>query len=455
MTNSFKLTNTLSRSVETLRPLHAPEVLVYTCGPTVYNFPHIGNHRTYIFEDTLVKSLRRFGYTPKRVMNITDVGHLTDDGEDKMEVGARREGLTAWDVAKKYEEAFFADLAIFQMEMPEIVVRATENIQEQIQFIQELEAKGYTYQTSDGVYFDSTKVPDYGKLARLNPEGLQEGIRVAAGEKHAKTDFALWKFSEEPGNRHMEWESPWGVGFPGWHIECSAIIRSTLGDQIDIHCGGADHIMIHHPNEMAQTESLTGKDMASIWLHSEFLLIDGGKMSKSLGNVYTRQDLEERGFDPLAFRLFTYSANYRSKLNFTWESLSVASHQLRKLRSAYHKAKPTWTENICPYQERFNTALADDLNMPVAMAVVWEVLSELEPGEVTAFLKDVDTILSLDLAKKEHVEVSEEVIRLLHERQIARENQDWDRSDALRHQIGELGFQVNDSATSQEVVPNI
>jgi cysteinyl-tRNA synthetase len=461
MTNSFRLTNTLSRSVEELRPLNAPEVLVYTCGPTVYNYPHIGNHRTYIFEDVLIKSLRRLGYIPKRVMNITDVGHLTDDadeGEDKMEVGARREGLSAWDIAKKFEGAFFDDLAVFQMEKPEIIVRATDTIQDQIEFIQGLEAAGYTYVTKDGVYFDSSKVSDYGKLARLDISGLQEGIRVAAGEKQNKTDFALWKFSGEPGKRQMEWESPWGLGFPGWHIECSAIIRKTLGDEIDIHCGGADHIMVHHPNEMAQSESLTGKPLARMWLHSEFLLIDGGKMGKSLGNVYTRADLEERGFDPLVFRLFTYSANYRTKLNFTWDGLSSAAQQLRKLRQYYdHTVEPNRTAETEKFITDFNTALADDLNTPVALSIVWAVLNSayLSPAERRAFLDDVDQVLSLDLAKQETLEIPDSVQRLLDERIKARQEGDFNRSDALRHEIAEQGYEVKDTPQGQRIEKKI
>lgn len=456
MKEPFKLTNTLSRTLEELRPLNPPEVSIYTCGPTVYNHQHIGNYRTYIFEDLLVKSLRRFGFRPRRVMNITDVGHLTsdeDEGEDKLELGARREGLSAWDIAKKYEAAFLDDLTFFQIEQPETLVRATDTVQEQITFIQELEEKGYTYQTADGIYFDSSKVSDYGKLANLNVEGLQEGIRVAAGEKRHKTDFALWKLSGEPGQRQMEWESPWGLGFPGWHIECSAIIRATLGDSIDIHCGGSDHIMVHHPNEMAQSESLTGKPLAQIWLHSEFLLIDNGKMSKSLENVYTRADLETRGYDPLVFRLFTYSAHYRSKLNFTWETLASAAPQLHRLRQHFRAVEQgEWSDRLTPYQEQFNAALANDLNLPVAMSVVWEVLgADLTPAERRAFLEDVDTVLSLNLGKQEETIIPEEVQRLLDERAAARGTQDWDRADALRHQIANLGFQVKDTATGQEI----
>lgn len=452
---SFNLTNTLTRALEELHPLNPPEVSIYTCGPTVYDFPHIGNHRTFIFEDILVKALRRFGYKPNRVMNITDVGHLTDDGdegEDKMELGARQEGLTAWDIAKKYEEAFFSDMDAFHMERPQQVVRATDTIQEQIDFIKALEEKGYTYTTSDGVYFDSSKVADYGKLARLDVSGLQEGIRVAAGEKRHKTDFALWKFSEKPGQRHMEWNSPWGLGFPGWHIECSAIIRKTLGDEIDIHCGGADHIMVHHPNEMAQSETLTGKPLAQIWLHSEFLLIDGGKMSKSLGNVYTREDLEERGYDPTVFRLFTYSAHYRSKLNFTWDGLAQAAQSLRKLRQHYQAAEAQeWSSSLDIYRNKFNAALAADLNLPVALAVVWEVVNgNLSEIEKHVFLRDVDTVLSLDLGKVESSELPAEVERLLAERAKAREAKDYDRADALRHEIAELGYSVKDSSSGQE-----
>lgn len=451
----FKLTNTLTRAQEELRPLHAPEVLVYTCGPTVYNHQHIGNYRTFIFEDVLVKALRWAGYAPRRVMNITDVGHLTsdaDEGEDKLQVSAEREGLSAWDVAKKYEAEFLEDLAAFQIERPAELIRATDTIQEQIAFIQELESKGYVYQTSDGVYFDSSKVAAYGALARLNPEGQQEGIRVPAGEKRHKTDFALWKFSGEPGKRHMEWESPWGLGFPGWHIECSAIIRKSLGDEIDIHCGGVDHLSVHHPNEMAQTESLTGKPLAQIWLHGEFLLVDGGKMSKSLGNVYTRADLEERGFDPLAFRLFTYSAGYRSKLNFTWEGLASAATQLRKLRQHAQEApQGEWSGALTPYRDRFSAALTADLNLPVALAVVWELTNSDVPATgKRAFLEAADQVLSLDLLRKEEDTVPEEVARLLEERAAARQSQDWNRADALRHQLEGLGYAVKDTPSGQE-----
>jgi cysteinyl-tRNA synthetase len=455
MTVSFKLFNTLSRSQEELTPLQPPAVSIYTCGPTVYGDPHIGNFRTYIFEDVLVRALRLAGYQPNRVMNVTDVGHLTDDGdqgEDKMEVGARREGLTAWQIAKKYEEKFLQDIQLLQLERPTTVVRATDTIQQQIAFIEELEAKGYTYRTSDGIYFDSSKVGDYGKLARLDIEGLSGGERVTLGEKRQKTDFALWKFSAQPGQRHMEWESPWGVGFPGWHIECSAIIKETLGEQIDIHCGGADHIPVHHTNEIAQSEALTGKPLAQVWLHSEFLLIDGGKMSKSLGNIYSLQDLEGRGFDPLAFKLFCFSASYRSKLNFTWEALQGAAQQLKRLRAHYQAVNQgVASERAEAYQQRFLAALSDDLNTPVALAVIWEAIGLLTPKEARALLEYADQVLNLELGRLEQVEVPADVQELLDERATAREAGDWVKSDQLRDRIAERGFKLSDTASGQQI----
>jgi cysteinyl-tRNA synthetase len=455
-TASFKLTDTLRRALVPLEPLHAPEVLIYTCGPTVYNEQHIGNYRTFIFEDLLVRALRFHGYQPKRVMNITDVGHLTsdaDEGEDKLEIGARREGQTAWEVAKKYEARFLADLVLLGIEVPEPLVRATDTIAEQISFIQGLESQGYTYLTADGVYFDSTKVADYGKLAQLDITGLQEGIRVAVGEKRQKTDFALWKFSKQPGERHMEWESPWGLGFPGWHIECSAIIRKTLGDTIDIHCGGVDHPPVHHTNEIAQSESLTGKPLATIWLHSGFLLVDDGKMSKSLQNVYILADLQTRGADPRAFKLFTYGAHYRSKLNFTWEALAGAEQQLKRLRRYAQEAPAQPSERVDGLVAATLGFLAHDLDAPATLAHLWTQLPGMEPGERAAYLQGVDEVLALDLLKEEsELVLPEHIERLASERAAARAAQDWARADAFREQLAEEGYQVLDTAEGQKVV---
>lgn len=457
MPQPIRLYNTLSRTVEEVHPLTDSTVTIYTCGPTVYDFAHIGNFRTFIFEDLLVKTLLRFGYNVKRVMNITDVGHLTSDedqGEDKLEVGAQREGITAWEIAKKYEKAFLEDAESLCIEKPATLVRATDTIAEQIAFIKSLEEKGLTYRTEDGVYFDSSKVSDYGKLARLDIAGLQPGSRVEMHEKKHPTDFALWKLSSKPGERHMEWESPWGIGFPGWHIECSAIIKETLGDTIDIHMGGVDHIPVHHTNEIAQSESLTGKPLANHWMHGEFLLVDAGKMSKSLQNTYTLADLEKRGFDPLAFRLFTYGASYRSKLNFTWDGLATAAEQLEKLRTIFRATHETaHTPQVESYIQQVNEALADDLNMSVVMAIVWDaVRSSLSPEEKRSFLEDVAPILSLNLvAEEKAVHIPEEISHLLIEREQARQAQDWAKADSLRLKIEEAGFQVKDTPEGQKI----
>ncbi len=452
------LYDTLTRSLVELKPQEAGAIRMYTCGPTVYNDQHIGNYRTYIFEDVLVKTLEQAGYEVTRVMNITDVGHLVgdgDDGEDKLEVGARREGNTAWEVAKRYEDRFVSDMAELNLQQPTLLVRATEAIEGQINLIKELEEKGYTYATSDGIYFDSSKLTDYGKLAQLDIAGLQAGARVEIGEKRTATDFALWKFSPTDHRRDMEWESPWGTGFPGWHIECSAIIRENLGDSIDIHCGGVDHIPVHHTNEIAQSETVTGQPLAHIWMHAEFLLVDGGKMAKSLGNVYTLADLKEKGCDPLALRMLSYTTHYRAKLNFTWESLDVAAKSLEKLRRIFHEAQEAdETDAVRDFQVRFRAELMNDLNTPRALAVLWEALGALPtPEEKRSFLEYADTVLSLSLAHAlTPIELSSDVQVLLDERDAARAQQNWQRSDELRAQLEQKGYTVQDTPQGTSVV---
>ncbi|MEI6477978.1 MAG: cysteine--tRNA ligase [bacterium] len=463
MARPISLYNTMSRSVEPLVPLTGDRVAIYTCGPTVYNNQHVGNYRTYIYEDVLVKTLRFFGYEVDRVMNITDVGHLTsdeDEGEDKMEVGARREGLTAWDVAKRYEGIFLADLDQLHIERPTRLIRATDTITQQVAFIKGLEEKGLTYTIEDGVYFDSSKVSDYGRLARLDLEGLQAGARVEMAEgKRRVTDFALWKFSRPPGKRDMEWESPWGTGFPGWHIECSAIIRDQLGDEIDIHCGGTDHIPVHHVNEIAQSESLTGKPLAKEWLHTDFLLVDGGKMSKSLGNFYTVADLVERKIDPLAFRIFTYSAGYRSKLNFTWEAIEAAQKSLERLRrlTADLPEKGATGPDVESLIERGSAALADDLNTSQLMAVIWEAFqSDLEPAGKRMVVESFEPILSLGLGgtyEAPSMTVPENVRELAQQRDVARTAREWEVADQLRLEIEKAGYAVRDSEGVGQVYP--
>ncbi|CAN5174882.1 cysteine--tRNA ligase [soil metagenome] len=447
----FKLFNTPSKSVELLQPLEAGKVSVYTCGPTVYGDPHIGNLRTYIAEDVLVRTLKMLGYQVNRAMNITDVGHLTsdgDDGEDKLEVGAKRDGTTAWEVAKKYEAVFLQDMEAFQLLPADQLIRATDTIPEQIQLVQQLEAKGFTYVIDDGVYYDSSKFPAYGDFAHLDIEGLQAGQRVELGDKRSVTDFALWKFSPKDSNRDMEWESPWGKGFPGWHIECSAIIRKALGDQIDIHCGGVDHIPVHHTNEIAQTTAVTEKPLANYWLHTEFLLVDGGKMSKSLGNLFTHADLEAKGIEPAAFKLFCYSASYRSKLNFSWEALEAAQQQLVKLRRAIQSdERPGRSTDISGYVEAFNQAMAQDLGTSGALAVLYSVLSaDITPEARRDFATHVDTVLALNLLKQEAGKaITNEAADMVTARDAARAEKDWATSDALRSQLESLGYQVQDT----------
>jgi cysteinyl-tRNA synthetase len=426
----FKLFNTPSKSVELLQPLEAGQVSVYTCGPTVYGNPHIGNLRTYIAEDVLVRTLKLLGYQVNRAMNITDVGHLTsdaDDGEDKLEVGAKRDGTTAWEVAKTYEAVFLKDMEDFELLPADQLIRATDTIPEQIQLVQELEARGFTYIIEDGVYFDSSRFPAYGDFAHLDIEGLQAGSRVELGDKRSITDFALWKFSPKDSNRDMEWESPWGKGFPGWHIECSAIIRKALGDQIDIHCGGVDHIPVHHTNEIAQTTAVTEKPLANYWLHTEFLLVDGGKMSKSLGNLFTHADLEAKGIEPAAFKLFCYSASYRSKLNFSWEALEAAQQQLLKLRRTIQLEKQG-SDDIEHYKVAFTDLLADDLNTSGALATLYGVLdANLSTAARKDFVTFADQVLALNLHKEVVGKViTPEAADLVERRDAARASKDWE-----------------------------
>jgi cysteinyl-tRNA synthetase len=342
----IKLYNTLTRKKEVFRPLKNRQVGIYTCGPTVYLYQHIGNLRSYVFPDILKRALEIEGYKVKQVINVTDVGHLTsdaDEGEDKIEMAARREKKSAKQIAEYYFKIFRSDLRKLNISEPNIWSKATEHIKEQIELIKKLEKKGYTYKTSDGIYFDTSKLKDYGKLARLDIKGLKAGKRISVREKRNKTDFALWKFSEKPGTRQQEWKSPWGIGFPGWHIECSAMSMKYLGTLFDIHTGGEDHISIHHPNEIAQSEAATGKPFVKYWLHGAFLIFRGEKVSKSTGGLYTLSELEEKGYSPLDLRYFFLSAHYRKPLNFTFKNLDYAKNSLQRLREIISKLKSSHT----------------------------------------------------------------------------------------------------------------
>jgi cysteinyl-tRNA synthetase len=471
--------NTYTRQVELFQPLQPPTVRVYTCGPTVYGDQHIGNYRTFIFEDVLVKTLRLWGYDVRRVMNITDVGHLTsdaDEGEDKLEVGARREGMTAWEVAQKYEAAFRQDLRELNIEEPTLV-RATDTVKEQIDLICRLEEQGYTYRTEDGIYFDSSQVSDYGALARLDVAGLQAGKRVEMREgKRRPTDFALWKFSPPGHRRDMEWDSPWGKGFPGWHIECSAIALHCLGETLDIHCGGVDHIPVHHVNEIAQSEAATGRPLARFWMHGDVLLMERGKMAKSLGNLFTVADLRSRGYDPLDYRYFCFTASYRAKLNFTWEGLTAAQTALRRLRAALRRenhaegreAGLTIPEKLAKLivdnqpaaslWQNFLDFIADDLNVPAVIGKLNEYSKDPLPdlhAHIT-LVKAVDLILDLDLLRVETEAlegVPDQVQSLVHQREAARAKGEWASADQLRQQIGAEGYAVRDTAEGPVVTP--
>jgi len=449
MTIALKLYDTYTRALRDFEPLDPAAVRMYTCGPTVYNYAHIGNLRTYIFEDILRRALEFNGYAVKHVMNITDVGHLTSDadtGEDKMEKGAARTGKTAWEIAEIYAHAFKEDLQRLNILDPSIWCKATDHIAEQIAFICCIEDKGFCYRTDDGLYFDTSKLSDYGYMARLNLEGLQAGARIEMGDKRNPTDFALWKFSPKDKQRQMEWDSPWGIGFPGWHIECSAMSAKYLGPFFDIHCGGEDHISVHHSNEIAQTEVCHGTRLANFWMHGYFLQLDDAKMAKSSGDFLRVQTLLDRGIDPLAYRMFCLSAHYRSKLNFTWDGLDGAATALNRLRaSAFEWGAPG--EADAGFIERFTQCVNDDLNMPRAMAVVWELVkSELPPAVRKATVLVFDRVLGLRLAEWHPAEetVPAEIMALVEQRTLARKEKRWKDADVLRNQVITAGYEIED-----------
>lgn len=459
--------NTLSHSVEEFHPIRPGRVGLYSCGPTVYGYAHIGNLRAYVFVDVLRRTLEAAGFDVNHVMNITDVGHLTDDadaGEDKMIVTMRREGKTIAEIADFYTKAFLRDLRLLNIKMPGTMPRATEHIAEQIELIQKIEEKGLTYKTSDGIYFDTSKLPGYGRLSGQKIEEKMAGARVEVGEKKQATDFALWKFSQrgippttlENGGprREMEWPSPWGTGFPGWHIECSAMGVKELGVPFDIHTGGVDHIAVHHENELAQTEAALGERQANVWLHNEFLIVEGRKMSKSLDNLYTAQDLIEKGYDPIVFRYLCLGAHYRTKLNFTWEALEGARNALRKLfEQARRLSKPQ--VGCADYEREFLEAVFHDLNTPRALAVMWRMLDnpELPSAGKARSLLFFDRILGLRLENyvAQSEEIPEAVSQLIKDREAARQAKDWSRADALREEIAQRGFIVEDGPDGTRV----
>jgi len=449
----LKLYNTLSRKNEDFKPLKGKQVGLYTCGPTVYNYAHIGNLRTYVFEDVLKRVLGYNKYKVNHVMNITDVGHLTsdaDEGEDKLEKGAEREKKTVWEVAEFYTKAFKDDMKELNLLEPDTWCEATDHIKEMIAMVKKIEDNGYAYKTSDGIYFDTDKLKDYGKLAKLDIEGLREGARVEENkEKKNPTDFALWKFSPADKKRQMEWDSPWGKGFPGWHIECSAMSMKYLGETFDMHCGGIDHVPIHHTNEIAQAEAATGKEFVKYWLHGEFLNIKEGKMAKSAGNFITLKTLTDKKLSPLAYRYLLLTAHYRAKLDFSWESLEGAQTALNRLCEAVGSYRGLFGKVNKDYQAKFEKAINDDLDMPRVMALVWELVKDgrVSDKDKKATLKEFDKVLGLGLAKvkKTKLEVPAEVQELVKQREEARKNKHWPKSDEIRDKIKELGFEVEDT----------
>jgi cysteine--tRNA ligase len=455
----LKLYNTLTRKKEEFVPLKKGTVKMYSCGPTVYNYAHIGNMRAYIFMDTLRKVLKYNGYKVKHVMNITDVGHLVsdaDEGEDKMAKTARIENRSVYEIAKEYTDAFMKDIKALNIDTPEHIAKATEHIREMEIYVNDIVKNGYAYETSKGVYFDTSKLPNYGKmLSNNNIDDLKAGARVEVDtEKRNPQDFALW--IKAPKEHIMKWNSKWGLCYPGWHIECSAMSRKYLGDKFDIHTGGVDHIPIHHENEIAQSIGATGHNLANYWMHVEFLLIDGGKMSKSLGNVYTLNDLKAKGIDALSYRYFTYSSHYRNKLNFTWDAIKSAKNSLNKLRDmiALHKDvnKKIDKNIISKYEEQFLDAINDDMNMPVAISIVWEIAKEKEKSnDFYELIKKFDSVLSLDLDKndKGDINIPEDIKLILNERKDARKNKNFAKSDELRDKLKELGYIVKDTKDGQ------
>lgn len=452
----LKIYNTLTRKKEDFKPIKEGKVCMYSCGPTVYSFAHIGNLRTYVFMDLFRRVLKYDGYKLKGVMNITDVGHLTsdeDEGEDKMEKASREQKKSPYEIAEFYAGVFFEDLKKLNIGRPEIVEKITDHIPETIAYVQELIDKGYAYEIDDGIYYDISKFPGYGKLSRLNLDEQQAGARVEVNsQKRHPADFAVWKKAEP--NHIMQWESPWGMGYPGWHIECSALSRKYLGFPFDIHTGGVDHIPVHHENEIAQNEAITGKKTVNYWVHGDFMLVDNGKMSKSLGNTYTISDLEKRGYSAMDFRYFCLNAHYRKKLNFTFDGMDGAKVSYARLLGALyqHKTSDAKTDEsvIKAYKDEFVEAINDDLNVPRALGILWKAVKEPKSRDIYDLALDFDKVLglSLDQAKPEEkpkVDAPAEVVEMAEQRVAAKKEKNYALADELRAKITAAGYTVTDT----------
>lgn len=442
----LKLFNTLSRKKETFKPINKGDVGIYSCGPTVYWYQHIGNLRTYIFSDVLKRVLIFDGFKVKHVMNVTDVGHLTsdaDEGEDKMEKAAKKEGKSAEEIANHYWTVFREDFGKLNISEPNVWCKATEHIKEQVALIKKLIEKGYTYETEDGIYFDTSKLKNYGKLARLKQEGLEAGARTEMRDKKNKTDFALWKFSEGE-KRQQEWEAFGKMGFPGWHIECSAMSMKYLGSSIDIHTGGIDHIPIHHTNEIAQSEAATGKKFVNYWMHGAFLTFKGEKVSKSKGGLYTISELEELGFKPMDYRYFCLIAHYRTQLDFTLDNLKNAQNSYERLKNIVSELIYDKKENK-KYLSEFQKAIDNDLNMPKALGVLWKLVRDEKAEGKLATIEKMDSVFGLKLLEREEVEIPSEIKKIADERELARKKKDFKKSDLLRDELRNKGWIVDDA----------
>lgn len=453
--------NTLTRRKEELKTVHPGEVRMYSCGPTVYSQAHMGNMRAYLFMDTLRRVIRMNGYKLLGVMNITDVGHLTsdaDEGEDKMQSAAKKTGKSPWEIAEHFTDLFFRDTARLNIEKPEIVAKATDHIADMLEFVEALVEKGYGYETSDGVYFDISKFPSYGKLSgNTRLDDNIAGARVDVNsEKRNPADFALWK--KAPKEHIMQWDSPWGRSYPGWHIECSTMSRKYLGDVFDIHTGGVDHIPIHHENEIAQSEALLGHPAVNYWMHVEFMQVDGRKMSKSLGNTYTLDQLEERGYSPMDFRYFCLNTHYRKKLNFTFEGMDAAktaySRLLALLKACAASDAKTDPAVIEAFDKEFFDAVSDDLNIPLGMGALWTLLKNPPSRDIYEAAMRADKVLGLSLDKcteEKKEDVPADVRAIADERWTARLAKDWAKSDALRETLASMGWAVKDGKESYEL----
>ena len=451
--------NTLTKQKDLFKPIEEGKVKIYSCGPTVYKDATIGNMRTNLLNDTLRRVLKYNGYELKHVMNITDVGHLVsdgDEGEDKMLKSAREEHKSPLEIAEHYTKLFFRDLERLNIETPEVVCKATDHIKEMLEMVQKIMKNGYAYETSTAIYFDVSKLNKYGILSGINLNDQKAGARVDIDpEKRNPYDFALW--IKAPANHLMKWDSPWGPSYPGWHIECSAMSTKYLGEEFDIHTGGIDLVPTHHENEIAQNKGACGKNPAHYWIHGEYLLINGGKMSKSLGNTYLIDDIIARGYSPLAYRLFNYSCHYRGKLNFTWEGIESANTSLIRLREGYQKHlngnSDISDEIIADMENRFHQAINDDMNMPLALSVVWEAVKYPEKSpKIAQLLKKFDTVLGIKIDEVQETKIPQEILDLVEERKQARSDKNWSESDRLRDLIAEKGYIVKDTKDGTEVL---